>query len=125
SERFEDVPTHHPTFGPVVIRYCKLRGSYNVDDEGHSRARTMEAYGIGSRGDHICLVWKNECYDMQVSWSRISGAFGVTFGSSNVAIQILLPDNAPVKNNTYRDAIIDRDRSHQVIRVEEFAELVR
>src|SRR5437016_10168872 len=50
---------------------------------------------------------------------------GVTFGSSNVAIQILLADNAPVKNNTYRDAIIDKDSDHQPVRVEEFAELVR
>jgi len=124
-ERFEDVSANHPRSGPVVIRYCKLKGSYGSDDaEGQSRAKTMEAYGIGTRGDHICLVWKKECYDMQVGWSRISGAFGVTFGSSNVAIQILLSDNAPVKNNTYRDAIIDKDGNHQPIRVGEFAELI-
>jgi len=126
SERYEDVPAIHPRFGPVVIRYCKLRGSYGGEDAvGHSRARTMDAYGIGTRGDHICLAWKNECYDMRVSWSHISGAFGVTFGSSNVAIQIVLPDNAPVKNNTYRDSIIDKVGAHQPVRVEEFAELVR
>jgi hypothetical protein len=126
SERFEDVVVTHHHFGPVTIRYCKLRGSYGSDDAvGHSRAKTMEAYGIGTRGDHICLVWKNECYEMHVSWSRISGAFGVTFGSANVAIQILLPYGAPVKNNTYRDAIIDANGSHQPVRVEEFAELVR
>jgi hypothetical protein len=126
AERLEDVATTHPRFGPVVIRYCKLRGSYGGEDaQGHSRAKTMEAYGLGTRGDHVCLVWKNECYDMHVSWSQISGAFGVTFGSSNVAIQILLPDNAPVKNNTYRDAIIDKHCDHQPLRVEEFAELAR
>lgn len=125
SERVEDVPAIHPRFGQVVIRYCKLKGSYGGDDaEGQSRAKTMEAYGIGTRGDHICLVWKNECYDMHTGWSRISGAFGVTFGSSNVAIQVLLPANAPVKNNTYRDAIIDRDGNHQPLGVEVFAELV-
>lgn len=126
SERSEDVSALHPRFGPVVIRFSKLRGSYGSDDpDGRSRAKTMEAYGIGTRGDHICLAWKNECYDMHVSWSRVSGAFGVTFGSSNVAIQIQLPDNAPVKNNTYRDAIIDKNGDHQPVRVEEFAELVR
>lgn len=125
SERHEEVITIQPRFGPVTIRYFKLKGSYGGDDAaGQSRAKTMEAYGIGTRGDHICLVWKNECYDMHVSWSRISGAFGVTFGSSNVAIQILLPDSAPVKNNTYRDSILDRDGNHQPLRVEEFAELV-
>src|SRR5262249_9630713 len=58
------------------------------------------------------------------SWSRVSGAFGVTFGSSNVAVQFLLPDTAPVKNNTYRDALIGREGDHQPVRVEEFAELV-
>jgi hypothetical protein len=125
GEHSEDVAAHHPRFGPLVIRYVKLRGSYGVDGAGHSRAKTMEAYGIGSRGDHICLVWKNECYDFHPSWSRISGAFGVTFGSSNVAIQVLMPDDAPVKNNTYRDSLIDRDSDHQQVRVEEFADLVR
>src|SRR5438105_2565563 len=50
---------------------------------------------------------------------------GATFGSSNVAIQVLLPDYAPVKNNTYRDAIIDKHGDHQPVRVEGFAELVR
>jgi hypothetical protein len=125
SERHEDVSASDPRFGSVVIRYCKLRGSYGGDDaEGHRRAKTMEAYGVGSRGDHICLVWKCECYDMHTSWSRISGAFGVTFGSSNVAVQILLPDTAPVKNNTYRDLLIDREGDHQPVQVEEFAELV-
>jgi hypothetical protein len=83
------------------------------------------AYGLGSRGDHICLVWKDECYSVQVGWSRISGAFGVTFGSGNIAIQILLPDDAPVKNNTYRDTILDRNGNHQQVRVEDFADLVR
>jgi hypothetical protein len=126
SERTEDVAVTHPRFGPATVRYCKLRGSYGGDDaQGRSRTKTMEAYGIGTRGDHICLVWKNECYDMHVSWSKISGAFGVTFGSSNVVIQILLPDKAPVKNNTYRDAIIDKHGDHQPVLVEEFAELVR
>jgi hypothetical protein len=125
SERYEDVAVDHPRFASLVIRYCKLRGGYNTDAEGQSRAKTMEAYGIGTRGDHICLVWRNECYDMHHSWSRISGAFGVTFGSSNIAIQILMPDDAPVKNNTYRDALIEKTGGHQQLRVEEFAELVR
>jgi hypothetical protein len=126
SERREDVTAIHPRFGPIVVRYCKLRGNYGGDDaEGRSRAKTMEAYGVGTRGDHVCTVWKNECYDLKHGWGHISGAFGVTFGSSNVAIQILLPDEAPMKNNTYRDAIIDREGDHQPVRVEEFAELVR
>jgi len=36
-----------------------------------------------------------------------------------VAIQILLPDNAPLKNNTYRDAIIDRcePTTHRSVRM--------
>jgi hypothetical protein len=124
SDHSENVAAGHPRFGPVVVRYCKLRGSYGADD-GRSRAKTMEAYGVGTRGDHVCLVWRNECYDLKHGWGHISGAFGITFGSSNVAIQILLPDDAPVKNNTYRDAIIDRDGDHQPVDVEEFAELVR
>jgi len=126
SEKIEDVPATHPRFGPVTIRYCKLTGSYGTEDSAAtSRAKTMEAYGIGTRGDHVCLVWKNECYDVHTGWSRISGPFGVMFGSSNVAIQILLPDVAPVKNNTYRDLLIERTGDHQLVRVEEFAELVR
>jgi hypothetical protein len=126
SEHREDVSAIHPRFGPVVLRYCKLRGSYGGDDvEGRRRAKTMEAYGVGTRGDHVCTVWKYECYDLKHGWGHISGAFGVTFGSSNVAVQILLPDKAPVKNNTYRDAIIDREGDHQPVRVEQFAELVR
>jgi hypothetical protein len=125
TEKKQDVKADHPRFGSVVIRYCKLRGQYGEDDDGNRRAKTMEAYGMGTRGDHICLVWKNECYNIHVGWSRISGAFGVTFGSSNIAVQILLPESAPVKNNTYRDAILDRHGEHQPVRVEEFAELVR
>jgi hypothetical protein len=127
SEKREDVTAEHPRFGVVRLRYCKLKGQYGdgEDNAGASRAKTMDAYGLGARGDHICLVWKNECYDMHVGWARISGPFGVTFGSSNIAIHILLPDNAPVKNNTYRDAVLDRHREHQPVRVEDFAELVR
>ncbi|HYV34627.1 MAG TPA: hypothetical protein VE988_02920 [Gemmataceae bacterium] len=125
SEKNHEISAHHPRYGPLVIRYCKLRGQYGEDEEGNSRAKTMDAYGLGIRGDHICLVWKNECYDMHVGWSRISGAFGVTFGSSNIAVQILLPDSARVKNNTYRDAILDRNGDLQPVRVEEFAELIR
>jgi hypothetical protein len=122
--RYEDVAAIHPRFGPVTLRYCKLAGRYGEDAAGNSRASTMDTYGLG-RGGHACLVWKDECYDVQTGWSRISGAFGVTFGSSNVAVHILLPEGAPVKNNTYRDNIIDRHGDHQVVRVEEFAELVR
>lgn len=125
SEKQETVCAAHPRFGTVQIRYCKLRGEFGEDDAGYSRARTMEAYGLGSRGDHVSLVWKDECYDMHAGWSRISGAFGFTFGSSNVAIQILLPETAPVKNNTYRNAIIERGADHQPVRVEAFADLVR
>ncbi len=125
SEKQTDVTAHDARVGPLTIRYCRLRGRYGEDDAGQSRAKTMEAYGLGTRGDHICLVWKNECYDVHAGWARISGAFGVTFGSSNVAIEILLPDHAPVKNNTYRDAIIERSGNHQLIRVEDFADLVR
>jgi hypothetical protein len=123
--RSEEVQAEHPRFGPVRIRYFKLSGSFGRDEKGNSRAKTMEAYGLGSRGDHICLVWKEECYDTRTSWTRISGAFGVTFGSANVAIHIMLPDNAPVKNNTYRDSVIERAAEHQHVRVEDFAELVR
>jgi hypothetical protein len=123
--RTQKVITTHARFGPVAIRYFKLNGSFDRDEDGNSRAKTMEAYGIGSRGDHICLVWRNECYDMHTGWSRISGAFGVTFGSSNIAIHIMLSDTASVKNNTYRDSIIDRGGEHQPVRVEEFADLVR
>ena len=125
SEKQTDVAIKESHLGPLTIRYCRLRGRYGEDDAGNSRAKTMDAYGLGSRGDHICLVWKNECYDIHAGWARISGAFGVTFGSSNVAIEILIPDNAPVKNNTYRDAIIERSRNHRLIQVEDFADLVR
>jgi hypothetical protein len=84
----------------------------------------MEAYGVGTRGDHVCLIWKNECYEVHTGWSRISGPFGVTFGSANVAIQILLPDSAPVKNNTYRDRLLRRDDTGHYVTVDEFADLV-
>lgn len=125
SEKSEEVATEHTRFGTVRLRYCKLKGQYGENDAGCNRAKTMDAYGLGTRGDHICLVWKNECYDVHLGWARISGAFGVTFGSSNIGIHILLPDNAPVKNNTYRDALLDRRGEHQPVRVEDFAELVR
>jgi hypothetical protein len=118
----EDVQATHPTYGSVTIRYCKLRGIVG-EPSGNSRARTMEAYGVGTRGDHICLVWRNECYEVKTGWSRISGPFGVTYGSANVVIQILLPDHAPVRNNTYRDRLLRRDDAHQVA-LEEFADLV-
>jgi hypothetical protein len=124
-EKRQDVAAQHPRFGPLIVRYCKLRGQYKEDRAGNDRARELEACGLGSRGDHVCLVWRNECYDVHVGWSHISGAFGITFGSSNVAVQILLPDNAAVNNNTYRDAILDRGADHQPVRVEEFADLVR
>ena len=121
----EDVQVVHPVYGPVTVRYFKLKGSYGVDDAvGNSRAKTMEAYGVGSRGDHICIVWRNECYEIRTGWSQISGAFGVTFGSANVAIQILLLDDAPVKNNTYRDKIIRQEESGHYVALEEFADLV-
>ncbi len=125
SERSEDVATEHPRLGMVRLRYCKLKGQYGENDAGHSRAKAMDAYGLGTRGDHICLVWKNECYDVHVGWARISGAFGVTFGSGNIAIHVQLSDDAPVRNNTYRDAVLDSRGEHQPVRVEDFAEFVR
>ena len=118
----EDVQATHAVYGQVTIRYFKLRGTVG-EQSGNSRARTMQAYGVGSRGDHICLVWKNECYEVVTGWSRISGPFGVTFGSTNVAIQIVMPDDAPVRNNAYRDRLLRRDDAHQVA-IEEFADLV-
>lgn len=121
--RYEDVRADDPIYGSVTIRYCKLVGRFGTDS-GNSRSKTMETYGIGSRGDHICLVWKNECYEMVTGWSRISGPFGVTFGSANVAIQIELADTAPVKNNTYRDKLLRREDSGHYVTVQEFAELV-
>jgi hypothetical protein len=96
-----------------------------MDALANSRACTMNTYGLGSRGDHVTLVWRRECYDLHTPWTRLSGAFGITFGSADVAIHILLPDDAPVKNNTYRDQLLDRDGEHQPVRVEHFAELVR
>jgi hypothetical protein len=125
AARQEDVAAVHPRFGPVVVRYTQLRGQYGEDEAGTNRAKTMEAYGINTRGDHIALVWKDECYDVHLGWCRISGAFGFTFGSSNVAVHILLPDAAPVKNNVYRSAILDRSAEQQPIRVEAFADLVQ
>lgn len=118
--------TTHLVYGPVTIRYCKLRGTAGGpagDSAGNSRARTMEAYGIGTRGDHICMVWRDECYAVRTGWSQISGPFGVTFGSANIAIQILLPDDAPVRNNAYRDKLRRRDDGHHLA-LEEFADLV-
>jgi hypothetical protein len=52
----QDVRAAHPRYGSVIIRYCKLRGQYGEDEEGNNRAKTMEAYGLGPRGDHICLA---------------------------------------------------------------------
>jgi hypothetical protein len=125
SDRHEDVVAEHPELGVVLIRYCKLKGSYGTDDpQGHSRAKTLEAYGIGTRGDHVCMVWKNECFDIRTGWSRIAGAFGILYGSCNIAVQILFPDQSPIKDTTYRDALIRRSDRQQV-RVEEFADLVR
>lgn len=122
--RHEDVQAVHPTYGPVTIRYCKLRGNWGTDDAtANSRAKTMEAYGVGTRGDHVCLVWKAECYEFRSSWSKVSGPFGVTFGSANVAIQVLLADDAPVKNNTYRDRLLRKDESGHYVVVDEFADL--
>jgi hypothetical protein len=121
----EDAQAVHPVYGPVTIRYFKLKGTYGVDDpRGNSRAKTMEANGIGSRGDHICIVWRDECYEVRTGWSQISGAFGVTFGSANVAIHIVLADDAPVKNNTYRDKVIRQEDSGHYLALEEFADLV-
>jgi hypothetical protein len=122
--RYEDVQAEHPYYGPVTIRYCKLRGNVDADRVGDSRAATMRAYGIGSRGDHIAVVWKDECYGFTPGWSRISGPFGVTFGSANVAIHVMLPDTAPVKNNTYRDQLLRKDDSGDMIEVMDFADLV-
>jgi hypothetical protein len=123
--RCEDVSATHPVYGPATIRYCKLNGRWGADSQGESRAKTMEAYGIGSRGDHICLVWKDECYEVETGWTRISGPFGVTYGSANVAIEVLLPDTAPIKNNTYRDKLLRRDDSGSYVKLMEFADLVR
>ena len=114
----------HPYYGAVTIRYCKLQGNAEGETDYNSRAATMRAYGIGSRGDHICLVWKNECYDVVTGWSRISGPFGVTFGSANVAVHIVLPDSAPVKNNTYRDCLLRKDDSGDLAEVGDFGDLV-
>jgi hypothetical protein len=122
--RYEDVLATHAHYGPVTIRYCKLRGNVELDRAGDSRAATMRAYGIGSRGDHICLVWKDECYEMRTGWSSIAGPFGVTFGSANVAIHILLPDTTQVKNNTYRDLLLRKDETGQRVALGEFGDLV-
>jgi hypothetical protein len=85
----------------------------------------MDAYGISTGGDHVSLVWKDECYDYRPGWSRIAGAMGVFYGAADIAIHVVLSSGAPVKNNTYRDSLIDRDGDHQQIKVDDFAEIVR
>jgi hypothetical protein len=122
--RYEDMSVNHLDYGPLVIRYCRLQGNWKADGPGNSRGRSMEAYGIGTMGDHVCLVWKNECYELFTGWSRISGPFGVTFGSANIAIEVRLTDQAPVKNNTYRDKLLRRSDDGDV-RIDEFAAVVR
>ena len=128
--RYEDVEAEHPEFGPLIVRYHKLNGIHGGDAEANilakSRAGTMEAYGVGTRGDHIAIVWKGECYTTRSPWGSVAGPFGVTFGSADVAIHILLPDNAPVRNNTYRDALLkDTEHAEGVELVDDFADLVR
>src|SRR5262249_51845142 len=98
---------------------------FGVDDAGKSRAATMEAYGIGSRGDHVGMVWEGECYDLRTGWSRISGPFGVTFGSANVAVQILLRGGKQyVKANSYRDGLLESGGERRRVEVTDFADLV-
>jgi hypothetical protein len=123
AERFEEVAAEHPDYGAVEIRYVLLNGRYNVDSTGHSRATTMEHYGIGTRGDHVALVWKDECYEVKTGWSQQAGRFGVLYGSANVAVQIILPDGCAIKNNNYRDALVRRGTNERVD-VAEFEELV-
>jgi hypothetical protein len=124
SERHDEVVAEHDLLGVVKLRYIKLTGSPDDEGEGYSRSRTAAAYGLGTNGDHVCMVWKNEAYDMRTGWAQLAGSFGILYGSANVAVQILFPDDCPVKDNTYRDALIRRD-DRQRVRVDEFAELVR
>lgn len=121
----EDVPVIHPLFGPIKVRYIKLKGeTQNRDNVVNSRTTTLHVNGLGSRGDHACVVYRDECYDFRSQWSRISGAFGVTFGSSNIAIQIFLPPDAPVKNNIYRNFILSKE-TELPIEVTMFADVAR
>jgi hypothetical protein len=127
TDQSEYVLANHPEFGPVKIRYAKLKGSCgqggSAGTAAESRSSTMAAYGVGSRGDHVCLVYRDECYEVQTGWVRLAGAFGILYGSSDVAVHVLLPDGAPVKDTTYRDGLIRRSDNSRV-HVEEFAGLV-
>jgi len=125
TRRREDIQAEHPVYGPVTVRYFLLDGDYgDADTAGSARAKSMEAYGVGTRGDHVCMVWKDECFDVRTGWTQIAGTFGILYGSANVAVHIVFPDHCGIKDTTYRDALIRRDTREQV-RVEEFAELSR
>lgn len=115
--------------GGISIRYLKLTGTHapslGSKSTAYNRRQTLDAYGISPGGDHACIVWRNECYDFRPGLSKIGGQFGIRYGASDIAIHVMLPHHATIKDNTYRDSLIDPANENRQIRLDDYAEMIR
>lgn len=75
---------------------------------------------------HICLTWKNECYDITsgVHWHRVAPRYGVAWAPARVSVEIHLADDAPVIPDQYRQFLQWDNDEMQQVECEEFAKLV-
>jgi hypothetical protein len=119
TARKEDVASCHPELGNLVIRYGKLAG-----DPKERRGGPLHADGIPG-GTHVCLVYKDEIYDFDAKWTVRAGAYGFGGIADDYYVHILIPDDAPVKNNTYRTDIVYDDNDVDVVTCQSLCELVK
>lgn len=118
TERSESVSVEHPFFGAVAITYGKMTARTR-------RRSPLTARGLPGSASHVCLVWKNELYDMDMRWYNASGAYGFPGASEDYYLHIHLSDDARIRNNNHRSEIVcDTPGSEQVL-CEQFCNLIR
>jgi hypothetical protein len=104
----------------IVIRYI-----HDPKHDGSSHTHSARANAATGSTTFCALVYRNERYDFRTQkvWSSVAPAFGVSFGSKVLTIEIRLADNAAYPSQ-YRDSLTWRhDRSP--LTADHYAYLVR
>lgn len=125
----EEVRAEDSVYGKILIKYFLLKvDNKKANGREGSRQSTMNSNGLGG-GQHVCIVHNSAIYEMTQPWGLTAFPFGMYAGSSDIAVHIILPDDAPITTDTYRKSLLNKksghERENKSIRIEEFASIVK
>lgn len=111
-----------------------ITGGNITEIKDESRNCTLRYIAFSSAADddrakgfspHVAIVWRGEVYcgRWMRAWTTSCGSFDMPFIGDKCSVQIMLPDDYPIKPDTYRRRLLDSD--DQEVSVLDFAEAVK